>query len=324
MLIFSFYAKIDREGCDNMLCPKCGTENPEGSIMCNGCGYIIDTSGPLSEIDQHVEEASNGRVKYIIKKKKKPADITPTFDAFKPKIEGKKDNGISVGVNRNRYFSNDSTSGSPVDIREALTRNERKTPYVQNTEYINRFINELPKEDVPNPEEIIASPSDKKATIVIICLLAVAIIITIAISMKIKNMDIYLNAKEGFERMIGDTPLVNALPFLLYVGLIFGLSYDSYKAKDFTMKKNIRKNVLESLGVTFISLIVFDGFSALSIGDTYFELMLRFFIFLAILSGNNYLKKSYNPIENKLGIRNILFEFLIYYNLFSIILFIFF
>lgn len=309
-----------------MLCPKCGTDNPEGSIMCNGCGYIIDTSGPLSEIEQHVEEKSNGRVKYIIKKKKEPADITPTFSTLKPNIEEQKnkDNGISVGVNRSRFFVNGSSSGSPVDIREALTREERTTPYVQETEYTNRFINQLPEEDIPKPEEVIAEPSDKKATIVIICMLAVAVLITILISTKIKDMDIYRKAVEGFTRMVGDTPVVNALPFLLYVVLLFALSYDSYKAKDFSMKKNIRKNVLEALGVSFISLIVFDGFSALSSGDTYFNLIFRFFILLAILSGNNYLKKTYNPIENKLGIRNILFEFLIYYNLFTIILFIFF
>ena len=70
-----------------MLCPKCGTENPDGTIMCNGCGYIIDTSGPLSDMEEHVSEASDGRVKYVFKKRKEQGEQTPTFADLKPKID---------------------------------------------------------------------------------------------------------------------------------------------------------------------------------------------------------------------------------------------
>ncbi len=310
-----------------MLCPKCGTENPEGSIMCNGCGYIIDTSGPLSGMEQHEEESSNGRVKYVIKKQKnsKEPTQTPSFADLKPRIEeaNKKDTGLGVAVNKSRFFSSDSHSGSPVDIRQALEREEREE-IVQQTEYTNRFISELPKEDIPKVEDVVSGPSDIKANYVIMGLLGVAILITILISTKIKSMEIYRSATEGFTNLVGESPIVNALPFLLYVALIFLLSYDSFKTKDFTMKKNIRKNVLASLGVSILSVIIFDGFKAFGIGDTYFNLMIRFLILTAVLSANTYFKKAYSNIEKKLGIRNILFEFLIYYNLFTIILYLFF
>ena len=308
-----------------MLCPKCGTENPDGSIMCNGCGYIIDTSGPLSDMEEHVSEASDGRVKYVFKKRKEQGEQTPTFADLKPRIDNaeKKDTGVSVGVNKSRFFSSDSHSSSPIDIREALAREERNE-MVKQTEYSNRFIQEMPEEEVPKPEQVIEGPSDIKANYVIIGLLAVAVLITMLISTKLKNMEIYKAAVEGFTNLVGDSIVVNALPFLLYVLLIFLLSYDSFKTKDFSMKKNVRKNVLAALGVAIISIIVFDGFSAFSIGDTYFNLMIRFLIILAILSANTYFKKSYFKIENKLGIRNILFEFLIYYNIFTIVLYLFF
>ena len=307
-----------------MLCPKCGTDNPEGTIMCNGCGYVIDTSGPLSGIEQREEESANGRVKYVFKKKKEE-EPAPSFTDLKPRVDNanKKDTGVSVAVNKNRFFSTDSHSSSPVDIREALQREER-TEMVQQNEYSNRFINALPEEEQPNVEEVVSGPSDIKANYVIIALLGIAVLITIMISTKVKQMEIYKLATEGFTKLIGDSPFVNALPFLLYVALIFLLSYDSFKIKDFSMKKNIRKSVLASLALAILSVIIFDGFSAFGNGDTYFNLIIRFLVLTAILSLNNYFKKFYFRFENKLGIRNILFEFLIYYNLFTVILFLFF
>ena len=67
---------------------------------------------------------------------------------------------------------------------------------------------------------------------------------------------------------------------------------------------------------------MYNGFNGFTIGDTYFHLILRFIIIFGILELNNYFKRFYYDIENKLGIRNILFEFLIYYDLFTILLFI--
>ena len=90
-----------------MKCPRCGTENEEGTIICNKCGFHIDESGPLSNTETHVEEKSNGRVKFIIRNKKEKNNETPSFANVKKNPEK---SSIGIGVKRDRYFSNNSLS----------------------------------------------------------------------------------------------------------------------------------------------------------------------------------------------------------------------
>ncbi len=300
-----------------MICPKCGKENEDGSILCNGCGFHLDTSGPLSETETHVEEKSEGRVKFIIKSKKEHSKQTPSFDKVKKNPEK---NPISIGVKRNRYFSNESNSEVRVDLQKALEQEEKK-PITVHTEYQNRFIKEMPPE-ASSSVDIIA-PDPTKSTISLIIMTALAVLITVLLGTKLKEIELYTNAIDNLKDLIGDMPLINVIPFLVYVGLIFAISFDSFKSRELSLRKSITKNVIASLIVSIVLTIIYNGFVGFTIADTYFSILIRFIITLIILELNNYFKKFYYDIENKLGIRNILFEFLIYYDLFTLLLFIF-
>ena len=302
-----------------MKCPRCGTENEEGTIICNKCGFHIDESGPLSNTETHVEEKSNGRVKFIIRKQKeKKNSATPSFNDVKKNPEK---SSIGIGVKRDRYFSNNSSSEIKVDISKALEQ-EKKEPITVNTEYQNRFIKEMPPEAKSSVDVI--APNPTTSTISLIIMTALAVLASLLISTKLKNMAIYSDAVDNLKGIIGDMPLINVIPFLIYVALVFAISFDSFKSRDTSLKTCIRKNVIASLIVSIVLTIMYSGFKGFTIGDTYFHLILRFLIVFAILELNNYFKRFYYDIENKLGIRNILFEFLIYYDLFTILLFLFF
>ena len=300
-----------------MICPKWGKENEDGSILCNGCGFHLDTSGPLSTTETRVEEKSEGRVKFIIKSQKDQNQKTPSFDNVKKNPEKP---AISIGVKRDRFFSNDSNSSVRVDLQKALEQEEKK-PITVKTEYQNRFINEMPPEASSSVDVI--APDPTKSTISLIIMTALAGLVSLLIATKLKDMPLYNDAITNLKDLIGDVPLINVIPFLVYIAIVFAISFDSYKSRELSIRKSITKNVIASLIVAIVLTIIYNGFSAFTIGDTYFHLLIKFIVSLGILELNNYFKKFYYDVENKLGIRNILFEFLIYYDLFTLLLFIF-
>jgi len=321
-----------------MLCPKCGAENPEGSIMCNGCGYIIDTSGPLSGIEERTEEKADGHVKFTIKKRKPGKDFSSADDLQSindgPKpasaptppepinVQPKKN--VSVGT-KNRFFSGNSHSTAHYDIREALAQEVR--PRIKKTEYENRYIKDLP-EEVMNAQTVVTEEEtiveDKKLSYIILAVLEVlAIIVSLLISTRIKNIALYREIERGFRRLIGNFALVKAIPFLIYIALIYLLAYDSLKHKDENFKKSMKKYVIASGIIAIVSVLIAEGLAAFSDGNAYFSMVFRFLILILILAANNYFKKFYTKIEKKAGLNTILFEFLLYYIIFTLIVLVF-
>ena len=284
-----------------MKCPKCQADNPEGSLLCNKCGSKLEQYETLSvDTNQNVEQ------------------LMPTPQLETPKyIDIRKLNNEVTEFNdepqpKKTFFSqveqpNNSNNQGLFDLRDL----EQKQDVVHETVKEEEVVSEI-------------SEVDERLKIITLSILgAIALVLLILFIIRLKVLTIFNLAASNLTNYFGSYNANKIIVTITYFILVLLLGYDSYKSKQSTISKEVTKNVAISFVLTIISVLIFDNLSNLKNTTIYVNAMLRF-IFLVLLSfANVYYRNSYNHLEQKCGIQNIFFEFLIYFDTLTLILLIF-
>lgn len=284
-----------------MKCPKCQADNPEGSLLCNKCGSKLEQYETLSvDTNQNVEQ------------------LMPTPQLETPKyIDIRKLNNEVTEFNdepqpKKTFFNqveqpNNSNNQGLFDLRDL----EQKPDVVHETVKEEEVVSEI-------------SEVDERLKIITLSILGViALVLLILFIIRLKELTIFNLAASNLTNYFGSYNTNKIIVTITYFILVLLLGYDSYKSKQSTISKEATKNVTISFVLTIISVLIFDNLSNLKDTTIYVNAMLRF-IFLVLLSfANVYYRNSYNHLEQKCGIQNIFFEFLIYFDTLTLILLIF-
>lgn len=350
-----------------MQCPKCGRENPEGSILCNSCGCsfldfdydteieVLDTDDLLTpnmsaNVNTQVYDNQNITSAYSNQINSLPnSQNSQNFQNSQNYQQGPTLVNASIfGMSNGPVSPNQQVQTPPVQTPVPPTENSSVTntipeammtepptqalnqevgAVVNNAPVNNAAFNIKDLEQKPIVEQLEETPVEESldkfqvtGRITLGVLGTIGILLTIMLFTRLNSITLFNKCINNFEKIWGANFFNIILVIILYLLVIFLLAYDSYKTKQSTISKEATKAVILSLILTVISIFVFDGISGLKKTSTYVYALLRFIVLVFVLLGNVQFRNLYLKLEEKIKAKTMLFEFLIYYDIVTLVI----
>lgn len=316
-----------------MQCPKCGQQNPEGSILCNNCACsfldfdyekdieVLDdflTTQMLESVNTQVSDSQNITSAYAEQL------LQPNSQVNENNISNLEATQISTpnGINQ---------ATSIKKVLEVETQTQNIVVPVSNQVPNNSFnVEDLAQKPVIEKEEKTPLTEEEELTkfqvlgrITLGGLALMCILLTTYVLIRLPKITLFKKCNVNLAKVIGDNSFNLIIIFILYLLLIVLLAYDSYKTKKSTISKETTKSVILSLILAVLSVFIIEGISGLKKTTTYVYAILRFMVIVLLLLGNVKFRNLYVKFEEKSKTKTMLFEFLIYYNIITLLVLIF-
>lgn len=316
-----------------MQCPKCGQQNPEGSILCNNCACSFLDFDYEKDIEVLDDFLTTQMLESVNTQVSDSQNITSAYaeQLLQPNSQVNENNISNLETTQTSTPNGINQVTSIKKVLEVETQPQNIVVPVSNQVPNNSFnVEDLAQKPVIEKVEKTPLIEEEELTkfqvlgrITLGGLALMCILLTTYVLTRLSKITLFKKCNANLAKVIGDNSFNLIIIFILYLLLIVLLSYDSYKTKKSTISKETTKSVILSLILAVLSVFIIEGISGLKKTATYVYAILRFMVIVLLLLGNVKFRNLYVKFEEKSKTKTMLFEFLIYYNIITLLILIF-